>query len=53
MFLFSELLQKEPDDLAMNQADSFRNIQESRYLIDRNISKVDYGKGCKLMFDNT
>ncbi|GFS06066.1 MYCBP-associated protein-like isoform X2 [Elysia marginata] len=43
-----ELLQKAPEDLAMNQADNFRKVQEQRYLVDRAIPGVDYGKGCEL-----
>ena len=31
----------------MNQADNFRNVQEQRYLVDRAIPGVDYGKGCE------
>jgi hypothetical protein len=31
----------------MNQADNYRAIQEDRYIIDRTIPAVDYGKGCK------
>ena len=45
--LLTELLQKKPEDLAMNQADNYRTIQENRYLIDKAIPGVDYGKGCK------
>merc|ERR1719158_100044 len=44
----SKLLQKAPEDLAMNQADNFRKVQEKRYLIDRTIPKVDYGKGYRV-----
>ncbi|BFZ25781.1 hypothetical protein BsWGS_28820 [Bradybaena similaris] len=44
----SKLLQKAPEDLAMNQSDSYRTIQEQRYVIDRTISKVDYGKGYRI-----
>ena len=46
LFPISELLQKFPADLAMNHADQFRNIQEKRYIIDRTIPFLDYGKGC-------
>ncbi|CAL1533076.1 unnamed protein product [Lymnaea stagnalis] len=44
----SNLLQKPLDQLAMNQADNFRAVQEQRYLIDRTIPKVDYGKGYRV-----
>ncbi|XP_041376567.1 MYCBP-associated protein-like isoform X3 [Gigantopelta aegis] len=44
----SKLLQKNPEDLAMNQADNFRNIQEKRYIIDRTIPLMDYGKGYRV-----
>ncbi|CAG5114452.1 unnamed protein product, partial [Candidula unifasciata] len=44
----SKLLQKAPENLAMNQSDNYRTIQEQRYLIDRTISKVDYGKGYRI-----
>lgn len=44
----SKLLQKEPEDLVMNQADSYRKTQEDRYLIDRTIPFVDYGKGYRV-----
>lgn len=46
--LISELLQKSPEDLAMNQADNYRAVQEDRYIVDRTIPAEDYGKGCKL-----
>lgn len=45
--LFIELLQKNPEDLAMNAADNYRKIEEERYIIDRAIPAKDYGKGCK------
>lgn len=45
--LFTELLQKNPEDLAMNAADNYRRIEEERYIIDRAIPAKDYGKGCK------
>ena len=41
-----DLLNKQPEHLVMNQADSYRKTQELRYLIDRTIPTVDYGKGC-------
>ncbi|KAK3796750.1 hypothetical protein RRG08_065884 [Elysia crispata] len=44
----SKLLQKAPEDLAMNQADNFRKVQEQRYLVDRAIPGVDYGKGYRV-----
>lgn len=44
---FIELLQKNPEDLAMNAADNYRKIEEERYIIDRAIPAKDYGKGCK------
>ncbi|XP_046580766.1 MYCBP-associated protein-like isoform X2 [Haliotis rubra] len=44
----SKLLQKSPEDLAMNQADNFRFIQEQRYIIDRTIPAMDYGKGYRV-----
>ena len=42
-----ELLNKAPDQLVMNQADSYRQTQEQRYIIDRTIPTMDYGKGCE------
>ena len=44
---FTELLQKDPKDLAMNQSDNYRAIQEDRYIVDRTIPATGYGKGCK------
>lgn len=44
----TDLLQKNPEDLVMNQADHYRKMQEDRYLIDRTIPAMDYGKGCEL-----
>ncbi|XP_046350342.2 MYCBP-associated protein-like isoform X3 [Haliotis rufescens] len=44
----SKLLQKSPEDLAMNQADNFRSIQEQRHIIDRTIPTMDYGKGYRV-----
>lgn len=44
----SKLLQKSPEDLAMNQADNYRTIQEDRYIVDRTIPAVDYGKGFRV-----
>ena len=49
MFISSELLNKPPEQLVMNQADSYRNTQELRYLVDRTIPCMDYGKGCEYM----
>ena len=43
----AELLQKDPKDLAMNQSDNFRAIQEDRYIVDRTIPATGYGKGCE------
>ena len=34
----------------MNQAEEYRQTQEQRYLIDRAIPAVDYGKGCKFSY---
>ena len=45
--LITELLQKDPKDLAMNQSDNYRAIQEDRYIVDRTIPATGYGKGCK------
>ncbi|XP_045166517.2 MYCBP-associated protein-like isoform X4 [Mercenaria mercenaria] len=44
----SKLLQKNPEDLAMNQADNYRTIQEDRYIVDRTIPAVGYGKGFRV-----
>ncbi|KAK3094720.1 hypothetical protein FSP39_005416 [Pinctada imbricata] len=44
----SKLLQKNPEDLAMNAADNYRKIQEERYIIDRTIPAMDYGKGYRV-----
>ena len=44
---FKELLNKSEDGLVMNQGDVYRQTQEQRYLVDRTIPFVDYGKGCK------
>ncbi|KAL4226579.1 hypothetical protein ACF0H5_014564 [Mactra antiquata] len=44
----SKLLQKNPEDLAMNQADNYRKIQEDRYIVERTIPAVDYGKGFRV-----
>ncbi|XP_071824825.1 MYCBP-associated protein-like isoform X2 [Apostichopus japonicus] len=44
----SKLLQKPVDTLVMNQASDFRKTQEQRYLIDRTIPAVDYGKGYRV-----
>lgn len=41
----SKLLQKNPEDLAMNAADNYRKIQEERYILERTIPLTDYGKG--------
>lgn len=46
-----ELLQKNPEDLAMNAADNYRKIQEERYILDRTIPLTDYGKGCKILIE--
>ena len=47
MTLISDLLNKPAEHLVMNQSDNYRQTQEQRYLIDRTIPTVDYGKGCK------
>ncbi|XP_070535835.1 MYCBP-associated protein-like [Ptychodera flava] len=44
----SKLLQKPVEHLVMNQAEDYRKIQEERYLIDRSIPAVDYGKGYRV-----
>lgn len=44
----SKLLQKNPEDLAMNAADNYRRIEEERYIIDRAIPAKDYGKGYRV-----
>ncbi|XP_064644995.1 MYCBP-associated protein-like isoform X2 [Lineus longissimus] len=44
----SKLLQKPAETLVMNRVDGFRKIQEERYLIDRTIPLVDYGKGYRV-----
>lgn len=44
----SKLLQKPVDTLVMNQANDFRVTQEERYLIDRSIPAMDYGKGYRV-----
>ncbi|XP_033725528.1 MYCBP-associated protein-like isoform X2 [Pecten maximus] len=44
----SSLLRKNPEDLAMNAADNYRKIQEERYIIDRTIPALDYGKGYRV-----
>lgn len=44
----SKLVQKNPEDLVMNASDNFRQIQEDRYIIDRTIPAVDYGKGYRV-----
>ncbi|XP_078330048.1 MYCBP-associated protein-like isoform X3 [Crassostrea virginica] len=44
----SKLLQKNPEDLAMNAADNYRRITEERYIIDRTIPAKDYGKGYRV-----
>lgn len=46
-----ELLQKDPEDLTMNQSENYRKTQEERYIIDRTIPFMDYGKGCKFIID--
>ena len=50
-FLLPDLLQKPPETLVMNQAEEYRQTQEERYIIDRAIPAMDYGKGCKLKLD--
>lgn len=44
----SKLLNKPPEQLVMNQADSYRKTQELRYMVDRTIPHVDYGKGYRV-----
>ncbi|KAK3576672.1 hypothetical protein CHS0354_004957 [Potamilus streckersoni] len=44
----SKLLQKDPEDLVMNQSENYRQIQEHRYMIDRTIPTIDYGKGYRV-----
>ncbi|XP_067933605.1 MYCBP-associated protein-like [Watersipora subatra] len=44
----SRLLGKPEEDLVMNQVDKYRKKQELRYLIDRSIPAVDYGKGYRV-----
>ncbi|KAK6958793.1 MYCBP-associated protein-like isoform X1 [Biomphalaria glabrata] len=44
----SNLLNKPLEELAMNQADNFRAIEEQRYLIEKAIPKIDYGKGYRV-----
>ncbi|XP_023932821.1 MYCBP-associated protein-like isoform X2 [Lingula anatina] len=44
----SKLLQKSEDTLLMNHGDNYRKKQEERYLIDRTIPSMDYGKGYRV-----
>ncbi|XP_030841548.1 MYCBP-associated protein isoform X2 [Strongylocentrotus purpuratus] len=44
----SNLLQKPPETLVMNQAEEYRQTQEERYIIDRAIPAMDYGKGYRV-----
>nr|KAG5685963.1 hypothetical protein BaRGS_021386 [Batillaria attramentaria] len=44
----SKLLLKDQEDLVMNQAETYRQTQEERYLIERTIPFVDYGKGYRV-----
>ncbi|XP_025083097.1 MYCBP-associated protein-like isoform X2 [Pomacea canaliculata] len=44
----SKLLQKPPEDLAMNRTETYRKTQEDRYLIDRTIPFIDNGKGYRI-----
>lgn len=44
----SGLLQKPKELLVMNEGDTYREKQELRYLIDRSIPAVDYGKGYRV-----
>lgn len=44
----SKLLQKPVESLVMNQSEDFRKTQEERYLIDRAIPAMDYGKGYRV-----
>ncbi|KAK2186936.1 hypothetical protein NP493_182g04011 [Ridgeia piscesae] len=41
----SKLLNKPPCQLAMNQGHRVREVEETRYLIDRTLHTIDYGKG--------
>lgn len=44
----SKLLQKDPEDLTMNQSENYHKTQEERYIIDRTIPFMDYGKGYRV-----
>ncbi|XP_074657573.1 MYCBP-associated protein-like isoform X3 [Tubulanus polymorphus] len=44
----SRLLQKPAESLVMNRGDSYRKVEEERYLIDRTIPAIDYGKGYRV-----
>ena len=42
-----ELLNKPACQLTMNKGQTFRAVQETRYLIDRTLHTMEHGKGCK------
>lgn len=44
----SNLLRTSTDMLVMNQSEEYRDIQENRYIIDRAIPSIDYGKGYRV-----
>ncbi|XP_072032494.1 MYCBP-associated protein-like isoform X2 [Amphiura filiformis] len=44
----SKLLQKPVEALVMNKSEDYRKTQEDRYLIDRSIPAMDYGKGYRV-----
>ncbi|XP_033624300.1 MYCBP-associated protein-like isoform X2 [Asterias rubens] len=44
----SKLLEMPKSSLVMNKADDYRQTQEQRYLIERSIPALDYGKGYRI-----
>ncbi|KAH1183100.1 hypothetical protein KIL84_004592 [Mauremys mutica] len=42
---YSEFLQKPENELLMNLSEDYRRVQEERYLIDRSLPALHYGKG--------
>ncbi|XP_038078337.1 MYCBP-associated protein-like [Patiria miniata] len=44
----SKLLEKPVSSLVMNHGDDYRKVQEDRYLIERSIPAVDYGRGYRI-----
>ncbi|XP_019630587.1 PREDICTED: MYCBP-associated protein-like [Branchiostoma belcheri] len=44
----SKLLQRSTDTLLMNQSETYRQTQEERYLIDRTMPAINYGKGYRV-----